>query len=242
MPSDRDGEPTAEPTPKRLQQARRAGNVPTSRDLNALAAVLGGGIALVATAGASFAALATWSRDVWSLIPAEPASLLASAGGLAARIVTPVVAATLVLPVVVGLVQTKALFSSGPLSPTLRWGWRPDAWAPLHALLILLGVLLALALSLRPIGRAVLQAFGATPGRLLATLATSALTLVGALLAAITAVAILDVWVRRRSWVRRLRMTPRELRREQRDEEGDPWIAEQRRRAHRDGVSGDPRA
>ena len=234
MSLDRDGEPTAEPTPRRLQEARRAGDVPISRDLNALAAVLGGSAALVATAGASFAALATWSRGVWSLTPTEPGALLASGVAVAALTAAPVLAGAVALALIAGVVQTRALFCARPLRPTLRSAWRPTAWEPLHALLFALAALLAAGLALRPIGRSVLLTFGATPGGLLGTLATHSVALLGSFLVVATAVAAIDLWVRRRSWLRRLRMTARELRREQREEEGDPWIAEERRRAHRD--------
>jgi flagellar biosynthesis protein FlhB len=49
--------------------------------------------------------------------------------------------------------------------------------------------------------------------------------------------AVLDVAVTRRGWLKRLRMTKDEVRREAREAEGDPEIKAQRRRAHQEMIS-----
>ena len=233
MTLERDGDPGVEPTPRRLQDARRAGDVPISPGLNAWAALAGASLALVATAGGALAALAVFSRDVWGRSVHEPVALLASATALLARITVPVLAAAFLAAVLMGVVQTRALFAWCLGS---RGRARPSAWPPLRALLWAIAAGLVAVAALRPTVRPLLGLFGASPGRFAEGLAASALAWLGPLLFAAAGLAVVDLLVRRWLWRRRLRMTAREVRREQREEEGDPWIVQRRREAHRERV------
>jgi flagellar biosynthesis protein FlhB len=234
----RAGEPTVEPTPRRREQARRAGDVPHSPDLTALLGLLGGAAALLATAKAALAAWTGFARGAWGGSPGDPVGVLRAAARLGGRTAAPMLAAALFSALAAGLAQSKGLFSPALLRPKLRWGRRVSTWSA--ARVGLLGALAAavVALSARSVVHRAAALAGTTPGRWPESLSALAVTLWGPLLGLVAAVALADALARRAAWRRRLRMTPRELRREQREEEGDPWLAEQRRRSHRELLTG----
>ncbi|MEZ4363634.1 MAG: EscU/YscU/HrcU family type III secretion system export apparatus switch protein [Kofleriaceae bacterium] len=229
------------PTAARRREFRDRGELARSRDAVAAAALVGAVAALFVTAPASWAALERLLAD--ALRGAEPGA----SGHLAARALG--VAVWCCAPVLAAAFVAAALATGAQLGwpPALRWP-RRDRRAPRPGAL-------ARALGPAPLGRRVvttvakLLAVGAVlrlcldPDLALrahsaASLRASLAELCGATLVlsafAFAALGLADYALARLRLETRLKMTPAELRREIRDQEGDPAIkARRQRRARR---------
>jgi len=236
-------EKTEQPTPRRLRRARDEGDSGASPYATQAVAFL------VAVAVAPAAGIATADRaraDLFAVLRAsarraplrfEPLHLASEVLALSAPLVSAVAAAALV----VHAAQTHGIVALRRLAPRFD---RLDPAAGMRALfsgIRLLSVIRALVAAAAVGGLAYgsLREHLSEWARLAArpTLAGHAISaaaqalavragLVGLVLGAIDAVAV------RQSWLRRLRMTKDEVRREQRDSEGDPQNKAARERAY----------
>ena len=231
---------TEPPTPKRLEEARRAGDVPASRDVTALAAMLVGTGVLAATAGTSASGLAAFARRAWGGSGGAPVELIQDGAHAAARILAPVLLAAFSIALAVGVLQTRGLFAPQALGPRLRMRLAASPWECVRGSVLVVGIAAVVGWMLPGLLRDLVDLHRAGPGQLLAKLVASMTKLAGPILGVIAAVAVADLAYRHWAWRRRQRMSRAEVRREQRESEGDPWIAEERRRIHR-GLS-DPGA
>ncbi|MES1208565.1 MAG: EscU/YscU/HrcU family type III secretion system export apparatus switch protein, partial [Pseudomonadota bacterium] len=242
-------EPTEAPTPRRLTDARRRGEVAVSRDLVSAAATAAAlGTVLVGGGATTARLLATFRGAFAAAAAGEATATPALAAGLATLVQTlaPPLGAAFVAAVLIGLLQTRGLVAAGAVGPRL------SRLSPVEALrrllsgaaafelgkgLVKAGLVAALAgwtlaphlaglvgLAGAPAGAA-LAAFGALARRLAAGVALSAVILGGA-----------DLLVARRSHRRRLRMTREEVRREHKESEGDPLHRAERLRLQRELV------
>jgi flagellar biosynthesis protein FlhB len=248
------GARTEQPTPRRLREARRRGEVARSADLTA-AAALGGGLAGLAAWGPGIAETlgrAIRAAAAGPAATAEPAALLREAAALVLRLALPTASCALAAALVAGALQTGWVFAPGALRPRLE---RID---PLRGLSRLLSIDQAVRAGLGVAKAAVLVALlaawarahggrlaalprAAAPGVLpaaLPALAGLALRLAGAL----ALLGLLDLALERRRLLRALRMTRDEVRREIREDEGDPAHRSERRRAHRAVLEAGPLA
>lgn len=240
-------ERTQEPTPKRIADARRRGDVAKSRDLVAFAGLLG----LYAVAGhalpdavtrlraaivASFAAVADVSH-------ASPAAVLVDAAYLALRISLPALLATMLVGTTVAFLDAGPVLAFGRVAPDLSrldpakglgQLFTRERFVELAKSAVVWVALAAIA------GGTLLDALGS-----LAHLAThrpeAALPVAGTLLERLivralgvsAALAVVDVILSRRAHRKRLRMTPDEVRREHKESDGDPHLKQERARQHR---------
>jgi len=239
-------EPTEAPTPRRLADARRRGDVPISRDLvsaGGTAAALG---TVLVTGVAETGRLLASLRQALSAAAREQstaaAALDAGLGTLVDALAAPLVAGFGVA-LLIGLLQTRGLVAIGSVGPRLSrlspgealrrlvsGGAAFDLGKGLMKVALVSGVVgwtLAphlngiVGLAGAPAGTA-LAAFGMLAERLVAGVALSAVLLGAADLA--------FVW---RSHRRRLRMTRQEVRREHKETEGDPLHRAERLRLQR---------
>lgn len=200
-----------EPTPSRLERARREGDHPLSRDAVTIASFCGASLGLLA--------VAPFGRSV--LLDGMRAILSAGSStriGLALFTVLAVTAGCgIIATVFATFVQTRGL-SVRPLAfrlsltPPLGTGFARGA----------LAVIAGLALLASTIGPAPYAIKRAIEGML-------AIGIIAA---------VIDVLVVHKSWRRRLRMTFDELRRDMREHDGDPQTRGRRRRLHRMMVRG----
>jgi flagellar biosynthesis protein FlhB len=233
MPNDRKTEP---PTARRLRRARREGDHPISRLLVASAALAGA--VLVAPL-----ALTTLQRTTLDAIaaaldsPAAPdASQIATHVGV---IVSPVLGAAALGALLVGMWQTRGVLSARPL----RWdlgrmspfgrarGTGGGLLSRLVTSAAALATLAAAWLILENMGAALAHGVGDAPAALDLGVRAIARLAWGALAIALAASA-LDALHQHVTWRKRHRMTPEEVRRERRENEGDPEIRQARRQAH----------
>ncbi|MBN1769881.1 MAG: EscU/YscU/HrcU family type III secretion system export apparatus switch protein [Deltaproteobacteria bacterium] len=238
---------TEEPTPRRLREARRCGQVARSRDLTAAVSL--------------WFALAAISLLVVPLVPrvveglARTLSLAGSAGEAAAsreatvwmqlglRLALPVLLAAVLAALASGVVQVGGLFTFEPLRPRLERlspaqgvrrlfgrGWVEAVKSLAKFLVVTAAALLAARGSWAELVSAARGDAATLAQALLVALARLAVA-AGALLLAL---GVLDLLYQRWRHRRDLRMTREELRREQREEEGDPQQRAERRRLHRE--------
>jgi flagellar biosynthesis protein FlhB len=236
---------TEEPTPRRLREARRRGEAPRGRELAAAAALLAGLTAVLLGSRDAVTGLARGLRGALegaAAAHADPVALLRGAAWDVARWSAPACAAALGAGALAAWLQAGIGLSWGALRP--RWE-RLDPIAGLRRLaspaslaLAALGLVQAAALvgiacawlgaeasSLASLPRGNPAALLRASGRV----GDLALRLAGAALAFGLAHAAISRWRYRRS----LRMTPDEVRRERKDDEGDPLHRAMRRRLHR---------
>lgn len=237
---------TEQPTPRRLRRARQEGDSPVSSAL----VQAGAFVVVLALVPSVLAAATPVVRKLIerALTQSEPASfaardLVAVVLGLS----LPIVAAGALAAATLGAVQTGGVFSFGKLAPDLaranpiqgvRNLFRMDR---LVALLRALGTTLLVAwLAVRSmlseaasLGNAVGELErGAHASLALAHNLAWAAAFVGLVLSAVDLVTV------RHLWLRRLRMTKDEVKREHRQAEGDPELKAARQRAHREALAG----
>lgn len=222
-----------EATSTRLERARRDGDLPHSSEAVALASFAFGVAAVAAligpAAGAARAALndAAHARsNAGAYVELALCALLPSIASLAGAIGAERFVAT-------GFVLRAPRIEFGRLNPLsgLRQLCSRDALVAVAKAAIAAP---AIAFALRP---SVLAAFvqaarGGTPGALAAVVAQSLTGIALASIAVAVAFALLDIGLQRARWRRRLRMDFEELKRDLRQNEGDPLLRGRRRRAH----------
>lgn len=245
-----DGDKTEEPSPRRLQEARRKGQVASSQDFGGgvvfaavVATLIGGGAAL-------FGGLTAYLRAGLARAVAPSGRLTAEAAGAALGQGVHELAARLALPLgaafgaalAIGLMQTGGLFTFealrvdlSRLRPSLERLASKRTLLELGKGLVKVAVAAAIAWSVL---RSVIRALAAFPG----VEAGGILQIAGSLLAtvgfrlALAAVAIggADYLYQRWKHLSGLRMSREEVKREYKDSEGDPHHKAERQRLHRE--------
>jgi flagellar biosynthetic protein FlhB len=222
------------PSARRLEEARRRGDVAVSPALLGAAALAGGAGVLVVAAPASWQRLLLFARRAFTL-DAAPAELLADGERALAAVLAPFAVGAVAAALVAGLVQTRGLVTLAPLAP--RAPQRRAVDGALRALLLAIAAAAATA-----------AAFGleADVARRLLHGTASLADALPALGRAVVRVAVMMIgagvvdWLVRAAAARRaLWMTRDEVERERREDEGDPRTAAERRRRAREG--GGPR-
>lgn len=228
---------TEAPTERRLERARREGQVPLSREVVGFATLLAGTLA-------GFMALPPlgldWLRALRMLAEAPASGGEAVTALLRATVLglLPVLAAVALAGILASLAQTGPLLRPEAIKPDLS---RLDPLAALRRLLgteglielartvLKLGVVggaLWLALDLPAMQAALHQ----PPGALPALIGRGVLRLLVAALLAFAGIALLDLLVVRWRHLRQLRMSREDLREELREAEGDPQVRARLRR------------
>jgi flagellar biosynthesis protein FlhB len=242
----RSGEPTEEPTPKRLEEARRRGEVAQSRDLSSSAAMTAAIVALAATGPALTARLIAFHRAALAAAPGGGAPGPALAAGLDVfwRGLALPLAAAMLAAAGAGLLQTRGLFAVEALRPDLarlspaaglRRAFGGQAAVQVGKGLLKVALVGAIAwVTVRPVLAGVTALAGAAAPRLLATMGTLGSQLAERVALVALVLGVADYLLVRRRHGKGLRMTREEVRREAKDAEGDPGHRAERQRLHRE--------
>ena len=237
------GARTEAPTPRRLREARRRGELARSAELTA-AAALAGGLAGLSLLGPAMAAdLARALRTAASPAAIDPGGALRGAAFLVLRLAVPPAACAAAAAALAGAAQTGFAFSPGAARPRL------DRLDPARGLARLLdpgqAARTALSIAKAAVLVALLVAWWKGAARTLVALPRAAApgALAGALpllaglglrlAAALAVLGVAELALEQRRLRRALRMTREEVRRELREDEGDPTHRAERRRLHR---------
>ncbi|MBE1162727.1 EscU/YscU/HrcU family type III secretion system export apparatus switch protein [Dyella acidiphila] len=237
---------TEQPTPFRLQEAREKGQVPRSADVSGILVLI---VFSVALAAASYNIAAAFARSFTRTLlmagnaPEPSASLwywLERSFQPAWQALLPVVMSVLIAAMVGNLLQTGPVFSTEPLKPdfnrlnpvqgaqrifSLRLLWE------LFKLTLKLGVLGGLGWLLAgSIGHKVQAAAFAAPSSIGMLLRATYVQVTTWLLVLLGVIALADLLFTRREYIRKLRMSRRDIKDEHKRREGDPDIRQKRRR------------
>jgi len=231
---------TEEPTQRRLDEARRKGQVASSREVNH-ALILGAGALLIGVLAPALASdVATALRPLlerphsFAATPGDLDRLLAGLlGELGAALL---LAAALMVGAALagGLIQNGPVLSPGPLAPKLE-RVSPAAGArrlfSLRSLvefgkgLAKIALVAAAGVALLwPAGPIILQAAGLEVGALVGLLHDLALRLLAGIALLVGLIALLDTLYQRFEHRKQLRMSRRDLQDEFKQTEGDPFI------------------
>ena len=234
------GEKTEQPTEKRLRETREKGNIPRSREL-ATAAVFGGGVlALMASGGTLARSGLEWMKRAMQpdlALRQHPAELFGHFGELLMRLLLatlPLVIVCVLAAVVAPVMMGGLRWSNKSLAPDftrlspaagLKRLYGPEAIAEFiksllrvafvggaAGLVIWTSIAHLTMLLERPLEAAIVGGLGFTLKLLLAT--------AGAMLL----LAAIDAPYQRWNWLRKLKMTRDELRREMKESDGSPEV------------------
>jgi flagellar biosynthetic protein FlhB len=247
MPEDL-GERTEAPTPRRLEDARKRGQVAKSQDLASAIDLIGSALALLMM-GTLFAGaisrLLERALDPTETLPSAAAigDLVREAAWRAGLAIAPFLGAGVAVSMIAHLVQTGPLITAEPLRPRLDrlnpiagfgrlFGRRNLAKTVLNAFkLIIVGVVTYLILR-AAVGEIASLPRLHIPGAL-GVLGAHALRLIIALLAVLLLLGVADFAYQRWEHTRDLRMTREQVRDERREMEGDPKVKAARQRLAR---------
>lgn len=244
--ADNQQDKTEQPTPYRLQEARERGQVARSAELTGVVVVAASCIALLVTAGTIAGSVASAMRVTLQLAGSGPVigpGLLGWLGrvyGAVGHALMPVLFAILIAAVVGNLAQTGVIFSATPFKPdwnrlnpaqglkrvfSLRTLWE------LGKLVVKVVALAVMAWIAYGRLNAWTGAFAsATPRTIPSEIGTVFAHVVTWILVAFGVLALLDLLFVRREYMRKLRMSRRDLKDESKRREGNPEVRSRRRR------------
>lgn len=242
-------EKTEKPTPRRVREAERRGQISVSRDLGSAAALAAAAAPLVAAAGWLAARLEAAMRDgleraaaAETLDLAQAMHALVESGRVFAIVSMPIACAAAAASAVALLLQTRGRMSASSLAP------KPERFNPVAGIKKLvsaraLSELVKTFVKVAAVAGAVVSALAghwtaiADTSSLPGALGSAAGLAVDATLRAAAALLVLgagDVLLQRWLHERELRMSKDEVRRDLKEDEGDPHVKHARRHLHRE--------
>ncbi len=234
-----DTERSEDPTPKRLEDAIKKGDVAKSQEVNTWFLLLGATIAFFIFGGSSANKLAIAFRDVLGNLhlATDPSLVMRAILRLALQVLTaigPVMAVLVVAAIAGNAVQHRFLWTTEPITPKLnRISLVQGAKRVFskHALVQFVKGIAKLAIVgsvIYVIGSSEVERMGLLINGELGLTVGVAFTLALKIMAAVTAimalVAAADYLWQQHSWYEKQRMSVREVREEFKEQEGDPTI------------------
>jgi flagellar biosynthetic protein FlhB len=234
-----DTERSEDPTPKRLEDAIKKGDVAKSQEVNTWFLLLGATIAFFIFGGSSANKLAIAFRDVLGNLhlATDPSLVMRAILRLALQVLTaigPVMAVLVVAAIAGNAVQHRFLWTTEPITPKLNRISLVQGAKRIfskHALVQFVKGIAKLAIVgsvIYVIGSSEVERMGLLINGELGLTVGVAFTLALKIMAAVTAimalVAAADYLWQQHSWYEKQRMSVREVREEFKEQEGDPTI------------------
>lgn len=238
------------PTPQRLREARRKGQLAKSRLLTAAVVSAAGLFGTLAFANQTARHIATWSASLWSTPSTDVSLALRGAVGVLATAAAPTLACAFCAAAAIALVPAGFHLNVSHVSPQLS---RVDPLSGFKRLFsasqlweIAKGLLAAVVVSvvgLRAVdahsnllntlpGSTGFEAFRAVTRALTPALVQAAI--------ALTVLGAFDYWLARRRHLKQLMMSRDEVKREHKQHDGDPHHKAKRRQLHAQLAAGGP--
>jgi flagellar biosynthetic protein FlhB len=245
-------EKTEQPTSKRLREARRKGQIAYSADVPAAAAFLVGVLVLTGwwapRLAEEFRSLFVAALEAAAEAGGDPLALSSSLGGRAARggarVLGPVLLALALAGVALGFAQAGFHLAPARLAPsldklsparTLRRWFSIEGVSEVLKAAVKLAIVLGLGyLTVSSALAGILALHRGSPSAISATLGEVSRSFALRAALAFVLVAAVDYWLAWRRWRKDLMMTPEEVRREHKEQEGDPLIKAHRKAAHQE--------
>lgn len=250
-------EKTEEATPKRLRDARKKGQVAKSKDLNTVVILIAAVAAIWATAGymsdqlqyamkASFVAAASPNLRVEDLVHYSAINFYQYI-----KCILPVISIVTVAALAVGYLQVGSLFATDPLTPQMK---RLNAIENLKNMMKMT-TFIELIKNIAKLAVIFFLAYWVVKSSLNLVLETVNLGLADftkvtsviilkflvRVLACFIVIAFLDFFVQRHQYAKQMRMSKEEIKREYKQDEGDPHIKAHRRQLHQELAMSDTR-
>jgi flagellar biosynthesis protein FlhB len=233
-------ERTEDPTPRRLEEAQRDGDVVKSGEVNTWFMIAGGSLMIMVFAGPMASSLQTTFRGLLARsyqIPTDGPALVALAKTLVLDVVAAIGTPLLLLSIAAlagNVVQHRIVFSAEPVMPKLSRIsigagvgrlFSQQALANFAKGLVKLGIVgAAMAALLWPQRRLLIGIVGTDPAMILPYAGSLALKMLGTVVAILAVVATADYLFQYRQWYDRHKMSLREIKEEFRQSEGDPAV------------------
>jgi flagellar biosynthesis protein FlhB len=251
------GEKTEQPTPKRLKDARKKGQVAKSQDLTAAVLFLtaagvlaAGGSAFMSELRAMMTSLLQPRMLTGDLPDNELMHRAGQAGARALLLISPLLGAVFVASAAMNFLQVRSLFSTEVIKPKLEklnplkgfqnLFFKARTYLELLKTLIKFAVVFAVAYaafmgSLKDVIMSVRQE-PATAGRVASSLMFSLLFKAGAIFLVLGAA---DFLLQKRMHLKSLKMSKYEIQKEYKEDEGDPHIRHLRKQLHEQLLAND---
>jgi flagellar biosynthetic protein FlhB len=247
MSAEDQGSRTEEATPRRKQEFRSRGDYPNSRDVVSVAALAGGATAGLTMAGASATALTAFTTRSLGNLDAPLGDFPTQIGTVIATAAGPVALGAMAAALLAGGIQLgwpPALkwpgFSLGnvfsPQSLSRIFALRQMAWQTLISTAKVAVVGAATAVAAAHEYRAFMDRPALELHDLLGRIGSAMTRLTTWAVVALAALAAVDYFKNRRSLRMKMRMSKSDIKREHKEQEGDPQIKARRRRRMRDLV------
>jgi type III secretion protein U len=241
-------EKTERPSPKRLRDARRKGQIPRSRLLSASAATLGGLLGFTAFAPEGFEHLMGWTSRL--LLQQQASGAWEEGLWMLARLSGPALGGALIASLGVSVAMVGFELNPEHVAPKLE-RINPAAglkrlfslrsWVDVAKALVVMGVVAAVSWSeVAEIGPEALRAVWLDGSVGLGLLVGRLMPLVTHLAWVLLLLGVGDYALARRRHLKDLMMTREEVKREHKESEGDPHHKAQRKALHRQLSQGGP--
>jgi len=257
MANDSSQEKTEQPTPKRLREARKKGQVFKSKDLEAVAIFVGTFMAIAFTHHNIAEQFKSFMIEAFQTVGKKEITLdmlyaLGKSGLMAVISASaPVVVTAALIAGVVGFLQVGPVFSLDPLKPQLKKlnalenfknMFKPKQFMELVKNIIKIFVIFFLAYSV------IKGMIGSFLQTVLIPIDASAklggeviVRFLVRFMMIFMAVATMDIFLQRKDYIKNLKMSKDEVKREYKEDEGDPHIKSHRRQMHMEMAMGDVR-
>lgn len=256
MPEGSSQEKTENATPRRLREARKKGQVPKSKDVETVFVLIALFMTMAATMGMMGGEFKHYFQLCFSAI-AVPQAIdggviwgLGKAGLLAmAKALAPIFLAGMVMAVFIGMIQVGTIFSGETLKPKL------EKLNPIEGLKNMFQVvaLIELAKNIAKMAVVFYIAYSTLKKAINDVLLTSTISMLDSaklgghiimsffikVCVCFIVIAIIDFVIQRWNFMKNMRMTKEEVKREYKQDEGDPAVKGERRRLHREMAFGD---
>lgn len=248
------GEKTEDATPKRLREARKKGDIPKSKDLTMVFVLVAVFVTISVTAEYMAGEMKDLMAEAFSLVGKDIQSHdILMIGELALvsffKVMGPIFIAGMLAALIVNFMQVGALFTTEPLAPKF------EKLNPIEGFknMFKMQTLIELFKNLLKLIVVIYIAYS-TIGKYLDTILLSSkvsmievVSLTGEIVysffikvaAIFLIIAAADMGIQRWNYNKKHRMSKDEIKREYKQDEGDPHIKGERRRLHRDMVFGD---
>jgi flagellar biosynthesis protein FlhB len=238
------GEKTEEPTHKRLTDARKKGQVAMSRDMTAAAVFIALFMVLSLSAESWVGGLLAHMKTALEMATSEPTVVPQLKRGLAAMkdaLMAPLISAV-VAAIGLGFLQTGGLFAFEALKPDPQ-KLMPDLKRVVSTQSLVemvkgfVKITLAGAVAyaaMEPLMRSLTQLSGASPRELLVLLGHASGRLGQWMVLVVVAVGFGDFLWQRHKYMKDMRMSREEVKREYKEQEGDPHHKQERMRLHKE--------
>lgn len=251
-------EKTEEATPKRLREARKKGQVAKSRDLTTVFVMIVVFVTIAVSADWMTTQFRQLMFETFSIVERSPltGADLMYVGNMALQVLVKVLAPILIAGVasgaLIGFLQVGPIFSTEPLTPKIEKLNPVEGFKNMFKMV----TFIELIKNILKISLVIYLAYHTISNYLEEILLSSKVGVIDTVrmtgeiiysffvkvCAVFLVVALIDMSVQRWNFMKNMRMSKDEVKREYKQDEGDPHIKGERRRLHREMVFGDARA